>query len=68
MVMSWLINAVTKDIGQSLLFSPTAYAVWTQLEQRFGKANGTRIFRIQRDLCMISHNSLSVADLSHSDQ
>ena len=36
MVISWIINAVIKDIGQSLLFFPIANAVWVQLEQRFG--------------------------------
>ena len=47
MVISWIINAVINDIGQSLLFSPTANAVWVQLEQRFGEVDGTRIFKIQ---------------------
>ena len=47
---------------QSLLFSPTANAVWVQLEQRFGEADGTRIFKIQRYLSTISQNNLSVAD------
>ena len=59
MVLSWIINAVVKDIGQSLLFSSSANAVWLQLEPRFGEADGTRIFKIQRDLCTIS---MSVAD------
>ena len=54
MVISWLIHAVVKDIG-------TARSVWVQLEQTFGEADGTRIFKIQRDLCLISQNNLSVA-------
>jgi len=62
MVIFLLINAVVKDIGQSLLFSTTTRLVWVQLEQRFGEADGTRIFKIQRDLCLISQNNLSVAD------
>jgi len=33
-----------------------------KLEQRFGEANGTKIFRVLRDLCIVSHNDLSVAD------
>jgi len=62
MVISWIINAVIKDIGQSLLFSSSARDVWVQLEQRFGEADGTRIFKIQRDLCLISQNNSSVAE------
>jgi len=62
MVISWLINAVAKDIGQSILFSATARDAWVQLEQRFGEADGTRIFRVLRDLYVVSQNNLSVAD------
>ena len=54
MVISWLINAVVKDIGHSILFSATAKDVWLQLKQRFGEADGTKIFRVLRDLCVVS--------------
>jgi len=57
-----LINSVTKGIGQSVLFSATARDVWLQLEKRFGEADGTRIFRILRDLYVVSQNNLSIAD------
>jgi len=62
MVISWLLNAVIKDIGQSVLFSPTARDVWLQLERRFGEVDSTKLFRIQTDLCMISQNNLSIGD------
>ena len=54
MVLSWIMNAVIKDIGLSILFSATSRDVWIQLEQRFGEADGTKAFQIQRDLCVIS--------------
>jgi len=53
MVLSWLNNAVIKDIGQSFPFFPIAQAVWVHLEQRFGEADGIRIFKVQRDLCLV---------------
>ena len=62
MVISWLINAVIKDIGQSILLSATAREAWLQLEQRFGEADGTKVFRVLRDLCVVAQNDLSVAD------
>ena len=62
MVISWLLNAVIKDIGQSILFSSTAREIWLQLERRFGEVDSTKLFRVQRDLCLISQNNLSVAD------
>jgi len=33
-----------------------------QLEQRFGEIDGTKIFRVLRDLCAVSQNNISVAD------
>ena len=62
MVISWLLNAVIKDIGQSILFSSTARDVWLQLEWRFGKVDSTELFRVQRDLCRICQNNMLVAD------
>ena len=62
MVLSWIMNAVVKDIGQSILFFANARDVWVQLEQRFGEADGTKIFQIQRDLCVISQGYLSVTE------
>ena len=68
MVISWLLNAVVKDIGQSLLFSSTARDVWLQLERRFGEVDSTKLFRVQRDLCLISQESFLSCRLFHSDQ
>ena len=62
MVISWLLNAVIKDIGQNILFSSTVRDVGLQLERRFGEIDGTKLFRVQRDLCMISQNNMSVAN------
>jgi len=62
MVIYWLINAVFKDISQSILFSSTARDVWLQLERRFGEVDSTKLFRVQRDVCLISQNNVSIAD------
>ena len=55
-------NAVVKDIGQSILFSATARDVWVQLEQHFGETDDTKVFQIQTDLCVISQGHLSVTE------
>ena len=62
MVISWLINTVIKDIGQSILFSSTASDARLQLEKRFREVDSTKLFRVQRDLCLVSQNNLSIAD------
>ena len=62
MVLAWIMHAVIKNISDSIMFSATSHDAWMELEQRYGQADGTRIFEVQRDLCSISQNNLSVAD------
>ena len=62
MVLAWLLHATVKNISDSIMFSTTSHDAWIELEQRYGQAEGTRIFEVQRDLCSISQNNLSVAD------
>ena len=61
MVLAWIMHAVIKNISDSIMFSATSHDAWMELEQRYGQANGTRIFEVQRDLCSISQNNLFVA-------
>lgn len=40
MVTSWILNSLSKDIADSVIYSRTAKDLWTDLEQRFGQSNG----------------------------
>ena len=62
MVISWLPNVVIKDISQSILFSFIARDVSLRLERRFGEVDSIKLLRVQRDLCLISQNNLSMVD------
>ena len=44
MVTSWLLNAVSKEIADSLLYHDSAQAVWEDLAARFQERNAPRIF------------------------
>jgi len=62
MVLAWIMHATIKKISDSIMFSSTSHDAWQELEQRYSQANGTRIFEVQRALCSIAQNNLSVAD------
>lgn len=36
MVISWLLNTLSKDIAESVLYSTTTRQIWIELEERFG--------------------------------
>ena len=58
MVISWLLNVVSKEIADSLLYLDAAQAIWTNLNDRFCQSNATRIFQIKQQLHRLSQGSL----------
>eukprot|EP00262_Sarcandra_glabra_P015839 TRINITY_DN4986_c0_g1_i1.p1 TRINITY_DN4986_c0_g1~~TRINITY_DN4986_c0_g1_i1.p1 ORF type:complete len:364 (-),score=30.46 TRINITY_DN4986_c0_g1_i1:196-1233(-) len=51
MVLSWLLNSLTPEIANSMIFAETAAAVWKDLEERFSQGNAPRIFQIKHAIC-----------------
>ena len=45
MVSSWLLNSVSKDIADSLLYLDSTSAIWSDLCEHFQQGNGPHIFR-----------------------
>ncbi|XP_019266013.1 PREDICTED: uncharacterized protein LOC109243523 [Nicotiana attenuata] len=50
MVISWILNSLSKDIAESVLYSKTAKEIWTELEDRFGQSNGAQLYNLQKEL------------------
>ncbi|KAA8530921.1 hypothetical protein F0562_005620 [Nyssa sinensis] len=50
MVTSWLLNAISKEIGDSLLYLNSAHAIWTNLHNRFRQSNAPCIFQFKQQL------------------
>ncbi|XP_019250937.1 PREDICTED: uncharacterized protein LOC109229840 [Nicotiana attenuata] len=50
MVTSWLLNSLSKDIGDSVIYSKSAKDLWTSLEHRFGRSNGAKLYHLRKEL------------------
>ncbi|XP_078160840.1 uncharacterized protein LOC144556253 [Carex rostrata] len=61
MVFSWLINALSKDLRESVVFVDTAQELWAELEERFSQGNGPRVFEIRCAISNTRQEQLSVA-------
>ncbi|XP_075087808.1 uncharacterized protein LOC142169793 [Nicotiana tabacum] len=61
MVIAWLLNSLSKDIAESVIYSQTAEDLWNELEQRYGQADGTKLFQLQRELNNINQGTKDVA-------
>ncbi|XP_060958793.1 uncharacterized protein LOC133030262 [Cannabis sativa] len=61
MVMSWLINSVSPEIAQSIMYFDLATEMWSDLAERFNEGNGPRIFQLQTQLTRLQQGDCSVS-------
>ncbi|XP_024178440.1 actin cytoskeleton-regulatory complex protein PAN1-like [Rosa chinensis] len=61
MVHSWIVNTVSSEIADSIIYYPTAHKVWEDLSERFSQGNAPRIFEIQRDITSLRQEQQSVS-------
>lgn len=50
MIISWILGSVSESIKRSIMFMSNAREIWEQLEKRFALTNGTRKYKICKDL------------------
>ncbi|KAI4345046.1 hypothetical protein L6164_012214 [Bauhinia variegata] len=43
-IMKWILNTLSKDIAESLIYISTTQEMWLELMDRFEQSNGTLIF------------------------
>lgn len=61
MVIDWLLNSLSKDIVESVIYSQTIEELWSELEKRYEQADGAKLFQLQRELNNISQGTNDVA-------
>lgn len=47
MVISWLLNSLSKDIANSVIYSRTVKYLWIGLKERFGQSNGVKLYHLR---------------------
>ncbi|XP_057969382.1 uncharacterized protein LOC131158529 [Malania oleifera] len=59
-VISWLLNCISKDISSSVLYCDSAYAIWVDLKDRYSQINGPRLFKLKQDTASLVQGFYSV--------
>ena len=59
MVLSWLLNSLSENIRNSLLYFEIARELWMDLEERIGQSNKARL--LQKDVSCLSQGDLDIA-------
>ncbi|GJZ89911.1 retrovirus-related pol polyprotein from transposon TNT 1-94 [Tanacetum coccineum] len=62
LVISWIMSSVCESIVKSVMFIGTASEIWSQLETRFSISNGSRKYRLSKDVFRISQQGVSVSE------
>ncbi|XP_076895426.1 uncharacterized protein LOC143548042 [Bidens hawaiensis] len=57
LVISWILNTLTHDIRDSVLYDETAQILLNELNSRYGQANGAKIYQLQKNFCQITQGS-----------
>ncbi|KAI3713165.1 hypothetical protein L1987_71738 [Smallanthus sonchifolius] len=61
MVISWILNTLSSDISESVLYVETARQLWKELTDRYGQSNGAKYYQLQKSLSVISQGNDDVA-------
>ncbi|XP_070014470.1 uncharacterized protein [Nicotiana sylvestris] len=61
MVISWLLNSLSKEIAESVLYTKTAKEIWDELEERFGQSSGPQLYHIQKEISESTQGNLDIA-------
>ncbi|KAJ9132934.1 hypothetical protein P3X46_033751 [Hevea brasiliensis] len=60
MVVSWILNTISKEIVESFWFTAFAKDLWDELKQCFGESNGPLLFQIKKDICAFTQGNKSL--------
>ncbi|CAM8890250.1 unnamed protein product [Rhodiola kirilowii] len=60
-VLSWIINSVSPEIGSSLIHSTDYMHAWEDLEERLSGTNDFTIFSIQQEISMLMQKDKTIA-------
>ncbi|KAK4388242.1 hypothetical protein Sango_2430800 [Sesamum angolense] len=60
MVVSWLLNSISKDIVEAFTYTTLARDLWLELEAHFGESNVHLLNQIQREISTLTQGDMSV--------
>lgn len=62
LVIAWIHNSVSDAIRKSILFIDIASEIWSQLEKRFMLTNGSRKYKLNKELFETRQGKLSISE------
>lgn len=60
-VMSWILNSVCREIGESLIHSRCCIQAWSELQLLFGTSNDVALFNLRREIAALTQGDMKTA-------
>ncbi|XP_019257643.1 PREDICTED: uncharacterized protein LOC109235846 [Nicotiana attenuata] len=60
-VTAWFLDSLDMEIRESVMYTESAEKLWKEIEQRYGKPNGSKVFQIRKEISSISQGSSNIA-------
>ncbi|KAK6144728.1 hypothetical protein DH2020_021548 [Rehmannia glutinosa] len=60
MVISWLLNAISKDIVEALMYVKSSKQLWDELAERYGESNGPLRYQLLKEIANFSQGTSTV--------
>ncbi|XP_074371479.1 uncharacterized protein LOC141712440 [Apium graveolens] len=60
-VISWILNTVSPEIRQSIMFMNSATEIWSDLATRFAHTNIPKLFNLKRAISSLSQDNMSIS-------
>ncbi|GAV90054.1 UBN2_3 domain-containing protein, partial [Cephalotus follicularis] len=59
--LSWIMNNVSKEIFNGIIYSTDVSSIWKDLRERYNKINGSRIFSLHREIVCCTQGTLTIS-------
>lgn len=60
-VISWILNTVSVEICQSIMYMTSAVDIWNDLATRFSHTNVPKLFNLRKEIAYLNQGTLSVS-------
>ncbi|GKU93721.1 hypothetical protein SLEP1_g7289 [Rubroshorea leprosula] len=61
MVLSWILNTITKELQDSVAYAEAAKEIWNELLERFTQGNASRVHELKLELATLTQQTRSVS-------
>lgn len=60
-IISWILNSVSIDIRNSIVYLKSARTMWLDLEDRFVQRNVPKLFNLRKEISHLTQGSMSIS-------